>query len=114
MSDPLTAEGIDILTLHSESGIYSLYAKGHHDPVAFLAACREHDGGDYAAEIKDALPEDVSHHHYRWVPSATWSDFEQTAMPAKADTRGAFAVTEIDADRERVTLRRALAWKEKS
>lgn len=70
------------------------YARGHHDPAAFLKRIVETYEPDNAEErLRDG--EDVLHEWWRFVPDPYRRSWEGGYHPAKPHSRGAFPVTAL-------------------
>ena len=80
----------------SMSGMYAVYAVGHHDPAAFLGAA--FDAYPEIAEMGEWTPNHVEQHWYRWVRPAPGSEFCKMAVRCRPASRGAWPVTELIVD----------------
>ncbi len=87
---------IDYIIAEDDSCQLQFYARGHHDPWAFLAAVTDYairEGRDVALPVE---PSAVRQIHWRKVPTHDQYVISQR-MHETAPGRGAFAVTLLDA-----------------
>ena len=73
--------------LMSPDWISAHYSKGHHDKSVFCD-----DLNDYWRDEAFCKPEEITHEHWRWVPTPH-GEYDMEMQKSEAGKRGAFPVT---------------------